>query len=103
MRERLGVRAPVGLGRDLVALAQIATIAAKHNATPRQIALAWQLHRTVTALPIHATTSVEHFHENRAAANICLTQDEVDDITALSPRPTCRTRHRVGIARAAHG
>jgi aryl-alcohol dehydrogenase-like predicted oxidoreductase len=65
--------------------AVIDPIAVKHNATPQQIALAWQLHRTVTALPIPGTTSVEHFHENLAAANISLIQDEVDAITALAP------------------
>jgi diketogulonate reductase-like aldo/keto reductase len=59
-------------------------IAVKHNATPQQIALVWQLYRTVTALPIPGTTSVEHFHENLAAANISLSQDEVDAITALA-------------------
>jgi aryl-alcohol dehydrogenase-like predicted oxidoreductase len=47
--------------------AVIDPIAVKHNATPQQIALAWQLHRTVTALPIPGTTSVDHVHENLAA------------------------------------
>ena len=65
--------------------AVIDPIAAKHNATPQQIALAWQLYRTLTALPIPGTTSVEHVHENLAAANIRLTQHEVDAITALAP------------------
>ena len=60
-------------------------IAAKYNATPQQIALAWQLHRTAVALPIPGTTSVSHLHENLAAATIDLTQDEVDAITALAP------------------
>ena len=58
-------------------------IAAKHDVTPQQIALAWQLHRTATALPIPGTTSLTHLRENLAAANISLTQDEVDAITAL--------------------
>jgi pyridoxine 4-dehydrogenase len=60
-------------------------LSVKHNAMPQQIALAWQLYRTVTALPIPGTTSVQHFQENLAAANISLTQDEVDAITALAP------------------
>jgi pyridoxine 4-dehydrogenase len=64
--------------------AVIDPIAAKHDVTPQQIALAWQLHRTATALPIPGTTSVEHSHENLAAANIDLTKDEVDAITALA-------------------
>ncbi|MFJ3403965.1 aldo/keto reductase [Promicromonospora sp. NPDC090134] len=64
--------------------AVIDPIAAKHDVTPQQIALAWQLHRTATALPIPGTTSLTHLHENLAAANINLTQDEVDAITALA-------------------
>jgi len=64
--------------------AVIDPIAAKHGVTPQQIALAWQLHRTATALPIPGTTSVEHSHENLSAANISLTEDEVDAITVLA-------------------
>ncbi len=65
--------------------AVIDPIAAKHDATPQQIALAWQLHRTAQALPIPGTTNVQHLAENVAAAYIELTQDEVDAITALAP------------------
>jgi aryl-alcohol dehydrogenase-like predicted oxidoreductase len=67
--------------------AVIDPIAEKHTptATPQQVALAWQLHRTATALPIPGTTSVEHLHKNLAAAAITLSQDEVDAITALAP------------------
>ena len=65
--------------------AVIDPIAAKHEATPQQIALAWQLHRTPHALPIPGTTSVEHLRENLAAAHVVLTQDEVDAITELVP------------------
>ena len=64
--------------------AVIDPIAAKYDVTPQQIALAWQLHRTAMALPIPGTTSVEHLHENLSAANISLTQNEVDAITALA-------------------
>jgi pyridoxine 4-dehydrogenase len=60
-------------------------IAAKYDATPQQIALAWQLHRTPNALPIPGTTSVQHLRENLAAAHIRLTGEEVDAITALAP------------------
>jgi pyridoxine 4-dehydrogenase len=60
-------------------------IAAKYDATPQQIALAWQLHRTPNALPIPGTTSVQHLRENLAAAPIRLTGEEVDAITALAP------------------
>jgi pyridoxine 4-dehydrogenase len=60
-------------------------IAAKYDATPQQVALAWQLRRTPNALPIPGTTSVQHLQENLAAARIRLTGEEVDAITALAP------------------
>ena len=63
--------------------AVIDPIAEQHGATPQQVALAWQLHRTENALPIPGTTSVEHLKENLAAATIGLTQQELDAITGL--------------------
>jgi pyridoxine 4-dehydrogenase len=60
-------------------------IAAKYDATPEQIALAWQLHRTPNALPIPGTTSARHLTENLAAARIRLADEEVAAITALAP------------------
>jgi pyridoxine 4-dehydrogenase len=65
--------------------AVIDPIAQRNDATPQQIALAWQLHRTLGCLPIPGTTSVEHLKENLAAATIQLTQAEVDAITRLRP------------------
>jgi pyridoxine 4-dehydrogenase len=64
--------------------AVIDPIAQRHGATAQQIALAWQLHRTKNALPIPGTTSVEHLHENLAAANLHLASAEVEAITALA-------------------
>jgi pyridoxine 4-dehydrogenase len=69
-------------GRRLHAV--IDPIAERYYATPQQIALAWQLHRTELALPIPGTTSTQHVKENLAAAHISLTPDEVDAITALA-------------------
>jgi pyridoxine 4-dehydrogenase len=65
--------------------AVIDPIAQRLNATPQQVALAWQLHRTPRCLPIPGTTSVGHLKENLAAAAIQLTKADVDAITALSP------------------
>src|SRR5262245_3756670 len=64
--------------------AVIDPIAVAHDATPQQVALAWQLHRTAQALPIPGTTSVQHLKENLAAAHVALTEDEVDAITELT-------------------
>jgi aryl-alcohol dehydrogenase-like predicted oxidoreductase len=64
--------------------AVIDPIAHGHGASPQQIALAWQLHRTPGSLPIPGTTSVEHLRENLAAVHLSLTPAEVDAITRLA-------------------
>jgi aryl-alcohol dehydrogenase-like predicted oxidoreductase len=64
--------------------AVIDPIAQRHGATPQQIALAWQLHRTAGSLPIPGTTSLQHLKENLAAARIRLAPVEVDAITAVT-------------------
>ena len=52
------------------------TIAAEHNATPGQIALAWLLHRSPVLIPIPGTSRVEHLRQNVAAARIRLSDEE---------------------------
>jgi aryl-alcohol dehydrogenase-like predicted oxidoreductase len=68
--------------------AVIDPVAARHDATPQQVALAWQLRRTPGALPIPGTTSAAHLRENLAAADIRLTAEETDAITALAAEET---------------
>jgi aryl-alcohol dehydrogenase-like predicted oxidoreductase len=51
-------------------------IAAAHDATRYQIALAWLLEHSNVTLPIPGTSSVEHLEENIAASHIDLTDDE---------------------------
>src|SRR4051812_48524315 len=78
--------AAIPSGRDGAPFhAAIDPIAAKYDVTPQQIALAWQLHRAATALPIPGTTSAEHLYQNLAAASISLRQAEVDATTVLAP------------------
>lgn len=52
-------------------------IAARHEATPAQVALAWLLAKSPVMLPIPGTSSVEHLEENVAAAELGLTDEEV--------------------------
>jgi aryl-alcohol dehydrogenase-like predicted oxidoreductase len=52
-------------------------IAARHDATPEQIALAWLLRRSPTILPIPGTLSLEHLRENLAAVEIELTDADL--------------------------
>ncbi|HEX4110662.1 MAG TPA: aldo/keto reductase [Solirubrobacteraceae bacterium] len=54
----------------------VARIAAAHEATPSQIALAWLLRRSPAMVPIPGTLSIEHLRENLGALEIELTDDE---------------------------
>jgi aryl-alcohol dehydrogenase-like predicted oxidoreductase len=58
----------------------LAQIAAKHRATPAQIALAWLLARSPVILPIPGTGSLEHLEENWDARRIELSPEEVTAI-----------------------
>lgn len=55
-------------------------LAARHRATPAQLALAWLLARSPVILPIPGTGSLAHLEENWAARTIALTQAEVEAI-----------------------
>ena len=59
-----------------------AEIAAAHDASPGQIALAWLLRRSPVMIPIPGTSSIEHLEENLAAAEIELSDDEVGRLSA---------------------
>jgi pyridoxine 4-dehydrogenase len=56
-------------------------LAQGHDATPRQVVLAWLLARSPSILPIPGTGSVGHLEENIAAVMITLTPAEVAALT----------------------
>jgi aryl-alcohol dehydrogenase-like predicted oxidoreductase len=64
--------------QDLDRNGAVRDMAAHHDATPRQVALAWLLARSPVILPIPGTGSVDHLEDNVAAAGIRLSQEEVD-------------------------
>lgn len=57
-------------------------LAAQHDATPAQLALAWLLHRSPVMLPIPGTSSVAHLEDNLGAAAITLSVDEQQALAA---------------------
>ncbi|WP_039889766.1 aldo/keto reductase [Mycobacterium xenopi] len=61
----------------------LARMAAEHDATPAQMALAWLLNRSPVMLPIPGTSSVAHLEENVAAAEIRLSEQEVEFLGAI--------------------
>jgi len=56
-------------------------IAANHDASPYQIALAWLLEHSDVTLPIPGTSSIEHLEENVAASAIELSAEEYNRLT----------------------
>jgi pyridoxine 4-dehydrogenase len=60
-------------------------IAARHNATAGQIALAWLLMRSPVMLPIPGTSSTQHLEENVVAAALRLSREEFEDLAAAVP------------------
>ena len=59
-------------------------VAHAHGATPFQIALAWLLRHSPAMLPIPGTSSVAHLEENVAGAKIALSDEEYDQLSALT-------------------
>lgn len=70
---------PLGAGKAL-ASAKVKRIAARLNATPSQIALAWLLARSPVMLPIPGTGSIAHLEENAAAASIRLLEADLSEL-----------------------
>ena len=68
---------PIG-GGDLGGKADVlADVAANHDASDRQVALAWLLQHSPVTLPIPGTSSVDHLEENVAASAIELSDEEM--------------------------
>jgi len=56
------------------------TFAARKNATPAQIALAWLLAQKPWIVPIPGTTKRQRLEENLGTANIQLTAEDLGEI-----------------------
>jgi len=61
----------------------LSEVAARLNATPMQVALAWLLHRSPNILLIPGTSSVEHLRENLAAAELALPENELQELDGI--------------------
>lgn len=56
-------------------------IADRHDATPGQVLISWALHRDTVVIPKSVTPA--HIDENLAAADLSLTEDDMEAITEL--------------------
>ncbi|MCP3782909.1 aldo/keto reductase [Micromonospora sp. A3M-1-15] len=71
---------PLGGGRERIDQAPLATVAARHQATTAQVALAWLLARSPVTLAIPGTSSPDHLAENVAAAGLRLTAEDLAEL-----------------------
>jgi aryl-alcohol dehydrogenase-like predicted oxidoreductase len=68
----------------------ITAVAARNEATPAQVALAWILAQHPWIVPIPGTTKPHRLRENTAAADLELSSADLDEITAASARVDVR-------------
>ncbi len=87
-RHRMPVMAysPVGQAGRLLRSPALAEVAARHGATPAQIAIAWGL-RSSTVISIPKAGDAAHVRENAAASDIALTDADLAAIDAAFPPP----------------
>jgi aryl-alcohol dehydrogenase-like predicted oxidoreductase len=75
---------PEALAQNVALVDGVKQIAAGLGATPGQVALAWLLARRPWIVPIPGTTKEHRMRENIAAADLRLSAEDVDRLTALS-------------------
>jgi aryl-alcohol dehydrogenase-like predicted oxidoreductase len=64
----------------------LATIAARKQATPAQLALAWLLAQKPWIVPIPGTTKLQRLEENVAATALALTSDDLREIESATSK-----------------
>jgi pyridoxine 4-dehydrogenase len=70
--------------KQLAADPVIAEVAARRQATPSQIALAWLLARSERILLIPGTSSIQHLEENMAAADVELDEQDMQALESVT-------------------
>jgi pyridoxine 4-dehydrogenase len=68
--------------RELLAREAIRAVAARHGATPAQVALAWMLSHGPHVLAIPGTSSVAHLEENVGAGSVELGKEDLSALQA---------------------
>jgi aryl-alcohol dehydrogenase-like predicted oxidoreductase len=74
------------LQRNLALVGAVAELAAEHDATPAQLALAWLLHQGDDVVPIPGTKRRARLAENVAAAGLVLSRGDIQRLEAAAPR-----------------
>jgi pyridoxine 4-dehydrogenase len=76
---------PLARGTLAGRASNLGRIAAEHEATPGQVALAWLLQRSPVTVPIPGTSSLSHLEENLGALDVQLDEDELDALERYRP------------------
>ena len=71
--------------KNLQLVDKVKELAKNKNVTPAQLALAWVLRRGEDIVPIPGTTKIKHIQENIKAADIELTDDELQQLEEIFP------------------
>lgn len=79
---------PIGGGQTDMKQRRLQLVADKHQATTRQIALAWLLAHSPVILPIPGTSSIDHLEDNIAATSIRLDSDDLAVLDAINDQMT---------------
>ena len=72
--------------KNLELVDRVRELASQKGVTPGQLALAWLLHQGGDIVPIPGTRRRERLEENVAAADVELTDEDLDRIEAVSPK-----------------
>lgn len=81
---------PEALQANQTLVELITNIAAKKQATPAQIALAWLLAQKPWIVPIPGTTKLHRLQENIGAVGLVLTAEDLQEIDAAAAKITVR-------------
>ena len=87
------------LQANLELAARVRELAQERHVTPAQLALAWVLHRGEHIVPIPGTKRVRYLEENLAAADVALSDAEVEEIAQALP-PAAGERYPEAVMRS---
>ncbi|MDB5046077.1 MAG: aldo/keto reductase [Deinococcus sp.] len=71
----------------------LSEVAARLEATPMQVALAWLLHRSPNILLIPGTSSVQHLRENLAASQLVLSDEALAQLDVIGAPESSEAQH----------
>jgi aryl-alcohol dehydrogenase-like predicted oxidoreductase len=74
---------PEAMDANAALVAPVQAVAARHDATPAQVALAWLLAQGEHVIPIPGTKRRSRLEENAAAAGLALTAEDLAELDAL--------------------